>query len=446
MGDLGPHNVVYDPNTDWDAIANTTLQLDGNSTITADPSNVEMTPLDALYYILSVIFLIIFCFCTRSRIPDERYLVAAAARRARYLEREERKQRMNDPNYREKLVMKSLVIKKVLEEKDGQLTLGDDEDEDDDDLSSGGGSHSIDSTDENVSTCVVCLEAFRVGDVVAWSRAVLDAKDEETCHHVFHKECIVAWLMPPLHDDCPSCRTLIVHEEESDDEFESDGGSNGQPVGPDPYASTAFVIMHGLVSRVRRASYSLVGQHVHVEDDEDDVETGGPPPKPPPSPMRRVFSLEGQTRRRSSIRRRSSHRSISSNRSISDGSVVSVTEATMPDIPDVFSVALTEQQEISPLVMRRVVSDVTRTPPVPLTRESSGSRRFPLSLRPRSNKPYHRLACDSSERSYSEVSLDDEDEIAIQPVSMRDSIGESLSDPTDEENAKLENEPCLRCT
>ena len=438
MGDVGPQNVMHDPTTSWDAVANTTFELGSNTTISAATGNVKMTPLDALYYMLSVIALVIFCVCTRSRIPDERYRVAAAARRARYLEREERKQRMSDPYYREKLVMKSLVVKKVLDENDGQLTLGDDKDGEDDDLSSGGGSRSIDSTDENVSTCVVCLEAFRVGDVVAWSRALLDATDKETCHHVFHKDCIVSWLMQATHDDCPSCRALIVHEEESDDTCDIDDGSNGQLEGPDPYGSSAFVIIHGLVSRVRRASYSLVGHQLYIDNDRDDIEMGAPPPKPPPSPMRRVFSLEGQTQHRSSVRRRSSHRSIS------ERSVVSVVDASMPDVPEISSVVLTEQQQISPLVMRRVVSDVTRTPRVPLMRESSGGRRFQIPLRPRSIKPYHRIsvASDCSERSYSEVSLDDEDEIAIPIVSLRNSIVESLSDPADEGDAILDNKPC----
>lgn len=193
-------------NTDWDVVRNETMQFTNstnNSTVTnttfvTDPGDgggqnvVEYTAMDYFYYALSISALIVFCFCSRSRIPDERFRIAAAERRARWLESQEHKDRMVDADYRAGLVKKGIVVKKVIDEKDGQLTLGDyhytyneeeDHDSNNDDDSSGGGSISIDSNDENVSTCVICLEAFRVGDVVAWSRTLLEATEEETCNH-----------------------------------------------------------------------------------------------------------------------------------------------------------------------------------------------------------------------------------------------------------------------
>ena len=441
-------SLFHDPNvSDWNAVANTTLGLGDNSTIFASTNNgtMDATPADIAYYILSVFALIAFCFCSRSRIPDERYRIAAAERRAQFLEREDRIERMSDPEYRKNLVMKALVVKKVIEEKDGQLTLGDTgEEEDEDDLSSGGGSHSIDSTDENVSTCVICLEAFRVGDVVAWSRTFLENADTEICNHVFHNECIVGWLMhsTEMHDACPSCRAAIVHEDEddADDERSEMLPDNG----PDPYASTAFVIMHGLVSRVRRASYSLIGQSIHIEEDED-IETGNAPPKPPPSPMRRVFSLETSTRGRgrSSLRRRPSSGSVAGrSASLRDISSADGTNKLPPPPPPP-----PRAQSISPVVLRRVVSDIAPSPPtLPFTRESTAGRRFPLSLRPR-GRAYQRVSSftsdNNSEHSLSERSLlEDEDEIIVRQVSLRDSIGQSLSDPTDEEDTIMEDERC----
>lgn len=440
---------------DWDAVANTTLYLQSNSTIFPSGDDEPVTAVDIIYYILSILAFVAFCFCSRSRIPDERFRIAAAERRARYLQREERIERMSDPAYRQGLVGKALVVKKVVEAKDGQLTLGDagQDEDDDDDLSSGGGSMSIDSTDENVSTCVICLEAFRVGDVVAWSRGTTLENATEMCNHVFHKECIVGWLMhsTEMHDFCPSCRAPIVQEEQ-------DGGAGGEMEddheqmlpedGRDPYASTAFVIMHGLVSRVRRASYSLIGQSIDFEDDMEDIETGNHnPPKPPPSPMRRVFSLEASNRRRSSsLRRRPSSRSVTSrSASLRDISLGDGNDDDNPPPPPP-----RRAQSISPLVLRRVVSDVARAlPDVPLVRESSGGR-FPLSLRPR-GRGYQRVSSFSSDHNGSEHSIsevsedDDEEEIIIRQVgSLRESssIGQSLSDPTDEEDEQEGPELC----
>jgi hypothetical protein len=57
---------------------------------------------------------------------------------------------------------------------------------------------------ENVSTsansvqlCAICLEVYKVGEDIGWSRNPL-------CHHVFHKECILESLK--THNSCPICR------------------------------------------------------------------------------------------------------------------------------------------------------------------------------------------------------------------------------------------------
>lgn len=46
-------------------------------------------------------------------------------------------------------------------------------------------------------TCPICLENYKVGDEIAWSR-------NDDCYHAFHLECILGWLMK--HDECPLCR------------------------------------------------------------------------------------------------------------------------------------------------------------------------------------------------------------------------------------------------
>lgn len=150
------------------------------------------------------------------------------------------------------------------------------------------------------SACVICLEPFRVGDCVSWSRN----GRELNCSHVFHSDCILQWLEEKRHDDSPSCRSTLIlqppihhnndktseadlenYEEEdfpSDDEEQHEEDLNAS-------SSNVFVIMHGLVSSpARRANYSLVGQDLEIE-------TADHGPEPPyclsiPSPLKRAMS------------------------------------------------------------------------------------------------------------------------------------------------------------
>merc|ERR1712045_190567 len=56
---------------------------------------------------------------------------------------------------------------------------------------------------ENVDTlcCPICLDDFRIGDEVCWSK-------NEKCLHIHHLDCMMNWLMD--HDDCPLCRQEFV--------------------------------------------------------------------------------------------------------------------------------------------------------------------------------------------------------------------------------------------
>mmetsp|Transcript_17563 Transcript_17563/g.49605 ORF Transcript_17563/g.49605 Transcript_17563/m.49605 type:complete len:322 (-) Transcript_17563:492-1457(-) len=51
---------------------------------------------------------------------------------------------------------------------------------------------------ESERLCTICLEAYHVGESVAWSR-------NASCHHVFHTKCIYDWLQNG-NDSCPICR------------------------------------------------------------------------------------------------------------------------------------------------------------------------------------------------------------------------------------------------
>ena len=54
-----------------------------------------------------------------------------------------------------------------------------------------------DSVDSGHAECAICLESMEGQELVCES-------NNEKCRHVFHKACMVAWLLK--HDECPTCR------------------------------------------------------------------------------------------------------------------------------------------------------------------------------------------------------------------------------------------------
>merc|ERR1712183_515128 len=67
--------------------------------------------------------------------------------------------------------------------------------------------------------CVICLEEFVKDDVIVWS-------ENETCNHVYHKDCMVNYLASnaecqettmKLDDNpCPACRQNYCHVRDED--------------------------------------------------------------------------------------------------------------------------------------------------------------------------------------------------------------------------------------
>jgi hypothetical protein len=66
---------------------------------------------------------------------------------------------------------------------------------------------SSDVSSNSVQLCAICLEDYKVGEDIGWSRNPL-------CHHVFHKDCILESL--EANNSCPICRNLyyIADDEE----------------------------------------------------------------------------------------------------------------------------------------------------------------------------------------------------------------------------------------
>mmetsp|Transcript_4812 Transcript_4812/g.7259 ORF Transcript_4812/g.7259 Transcript_4812/m.7259 type:complete len:102 (-) Transcript_4812:482-787(-) len=75
-------------------------------------------------------------------------------------------------------------------------------------------------------SCPVCCEDYKKGDDIVWSR-------NDGCHHVFHLDCIMTWLMQ--HDNCPLCRLDYLRPSEEQEE----GTSNTQQSRAPPVPPTA---------------------------------------------------------------------------------------------------------------------------------------------------------------------------------------------------------------
>jgi len=63
-------------------------------------------------------------------------------------------------------------------------------------------SHNVDSKNSTLElyspqSCSICLEYYREGEEICWSR-------NKKCAHAFHLDCMLDWLQK--HDDCPLCR------------------------------------------------------------------------------------------------------------------------------------------------------------------------------------------------------------------------------------------------
>ena len=137
----------------------------------------------------------------------------------------------------------------------------------------------LDEDNYDDATCMICLEPFRVGNTVSWSKRQL-------CPHVFHTDCIMPWLLEKRNDDCPTCRTQLMsfiqlHDENkryndehaiqiedcedpnNDDDHDSISSSSSSS------SSRIFVIFHGLISSMtRQTSYKLLGQQSFGDEQE----------------------------------------------------------------------------------------------------------------------------------------------------------------------------------
>ena len=66
--------------------------------------------------------------------------------------------------------------------------------------------------------CPICLVDYEEKDTLMWSQS-------DKCAHMFHKGCIVEWLLRNRH--CPLCRHNYLSLADDDDDDEEGGGGNG---------------------------------------------------------------------------------------------------------------------------------------------------------------------------------------------------------------------------
>lgn len=225
---------------------------------------------------------------------------------AQRLIRRYKKGKRNDPkNTRLERIHQALTVQRVvLVETSGNVQLEDVQSFDDlsrnenvsksivalegdgEDLSSIVSKSSSTDSDNLVACCCICLEPYRVGDIVAWSNTSTD-----NCLHVFHKDCIYLWLENPKHDDCPSCRSIIlkpipsdtssVDSDDEDDIEQQRRGRNTNNNSDDAddaldnlnsSTSVAYYIIHGLISRANQVKFTLIGQTISFDSDDSDVD------------------------------------------------------------------------------------------------------------------------------------------------------------------------------
>ncbi|CAJ1952849.1 unnamed protein product [Cylindrotheca closterium] len=58
--------------------------------------------------------------------------------------------------------------------------------------------------------CCICLDCYEPGEVICASKS-------EECNHVFHKECLIPWMMKN-NDRCPLCRVDFMKDKNDDPE------------------------------------------------------------------------------------------------------------------------------------------------------------------------------------------------------------------------------------
>ncbi|KAL3071970.1 hypothetical protein niasHS_016053 [Heterodera schachtii] len=74
---------------------------------------------------------------------------------------------------------------------------------------------------DNESDCAICLDQIHAG---------IHVKQLPSCEHIFHDECIKAWIQGG-HNACPMCRQQLLAETEAQNEHQMHGIASGAEMG-----------------------------------------------------------------------------------------------------------------------------------------------------------------------------------------------------------------------
>lgn len=248
-----------------DIYSNMTQHNETTSALMTTDSNNVLTTVWNCFFGMMALITIFFC-CSK---PAPRSYLDSRTRRLRLLrlarqmrEAEPKSRIQTDLVYRDQIILESLIIQKVICSNDvhGNVILGNISDDEEVDVThevndvSKANTNDVSFESDESCCCAICLEPYQVGDVVAWSRnshtkstnkEALENHDSEgdesdrnnsnnvdggdshqstspLCLHAFHHDCILQWLQDIRHDDCPSCRAVILHAPAEQETEEND--------------------------------------------------------------------------------------------------------------------------------------------------------------------------------------------------------------------------------
>ena len=117
-----------------------------------------------------------------------------------------REESEEDSAQRKARIEKSLMVKQVLENTDaqGRQRLGELSSIENKDTAQHVDSQTQEEGDydeDDSQCCVICLEPFRTGDIVAWGKP---HNSSTPCSHVFHRDCIHLAILGEIHGDLPT--------------------------------------------------------------------------------------------------------------------------------------------------------------------------------------------------------------------------------------------------
>ena len=68
----------------------------------------------------------------------------------------------------------------------------------------------------NDTVCPICLNEYEDGDTI--QRNVSKCGNSSICEHIFHEQCIHAWIQETHHYSCPCCRCPFCYVESNSSE------------------------------------------------------------------------------------------------------------------------------------------------------------------------------------------------------------------------------------